>query len=113
MSIKSVSLGTLTSAIAGTSQKAEDSDAAFQRGGYVYAVIQPTNGAFVGTAKIQGTNDLDTVVDGSATWTDLLTFTAPGSNSGSKSAVVTAYRRMRLNVTAFTSGSVDGLLIGA
>ena len=55
--------------------------------------------------------DLDSVVDGSATWTDLLTFVAPASNSGSKLAVVTAYRRMRVNVTAFTSGSVDGVLI--
>lgn len=109
--MKSVALGTLTSATAGTSQKPEDSNAEFQRGSTVFAVIQPTNGAFVGTAKIQGTNDLDSVADGSATWTDLLTFTAPASNSGSKCAAVTAYRRMRLNVTAFTSGSVDGLLI--
>lgn len=109
--MKTVALGTLTSATAGTSQKPEDSNAEFQRGSYVLAVIQPTNGAFVGTAKIQGTNDLDSVADGSATWTDLLTFTAPASNSGSKLALVTAYRRMRVNVTAFTSGSVDGLLV--
>lgn len=109
--MKTVALGTLTSATAGTSQKPEDSNAEFQRGSTIIAVIQPTNGAFVGTAKIQGTNDLDSVADGSATWTDLLTFTAPASNSGSKLAAVTAYRRMRVNVTAFTSGSVDGLLI--
>ena len=109
--MKTVALGTLTSATAGTSQKPEDSNAEFQRGSTILAVIQPTNGAFVGTAKIQGTNDLDSVADGSATWTDLLTFTAPASNSGSKLAAVTAYRRMRVNVTAFTSGSVDGLLI--
>ena len=109
--MKTVALGTLTSATAGTTYKPEDSNSEFQRGSNVLAVIQPTNGAFVGTAKIQGTNDLDSVVDGSATWTDLLTFTAPASNSGSKLAVVTAYRRMRLNVTAFTSGSVDGSLI--
>lgn len=109
--MKTVALGTLTSATAGTSSKPEDSNAEFQRGSTILAVIQPTNGAFVGTAKIQGTNDLDSVADGSASWTDLLTFTAPASNSGSKLAVVTAYRRMRVNVTAFTSGSVDGLLI--
>lgn len=109
--MKTVALGTLASATAGTSQKPEDSNVEFQRGGNILAVIQPTNGAFVGTAKIQGTNDLDSVVDGSAAWTDLLTFTAPASNSGSKLAVVTAYRRMRVNVTAFTSGSVDGVLI--
>lgn len=111
MSVSQVSLGTLTSATAGSSVKAEDSNNKFQRGDSVEAVIQPTNGAFVGTAKIQGTNDLDSVADGSATWTDLLTFTAPAGNSGSKVGVVTAYRRMRLNVTAFTSGSVDGLLL--
>ena len=70
-----------------------------------------TDGAFVGTAKIQGTNDLASVADGAAVWTDLLTFTAPAGNSGSKLAVVTAMRRMRLNVTAFTSGSVQGLLL--
>ena len=109
--MKSVALGTLTSATAGTSKKPEDDNAEFQRGSSVLAIIQPTNGGFVGTAKVQGTNDLDSVADGSASWTDLLTFTAPASNSGSKQALVTAYRRMRLNVTAFTSGSVDGLLI--
>jgi hypothetical protein len=106
------SFAALTSAVVGTSAKPEDSNVAFQRGGTVLAVIQPTNGAFVGTAKIQGTNDLDSVVDGSATWTDLLTFVAPASNSGSKVAVVTAYRRMRLNCTVFTSGSVEGMLVG-
>lgn len=109
--MKSVSLGTLTSATTGTSSKPEDSDSKFQRGSTVLAVIQPTDGAFVGTAKIQGSNSLDSVADGSAVWSDLLTFTAPAANSGSKQAVVTAYRRMRINVTAFTSGSVDGLLI--
>lgn len=109
--MKTKALGTLTSATTGTAYKEEDNNAEFQRGSNVLAVIQPTNGAFVGTAKIQGTNDLDSVADGSASWTDLLTFTAPASNSGSKLALVTAYRRMRLNVTAFTSGSVDGVLI--
>jgi len=111
MSVMQISLGTLTSATAGTTVKAEDSNSKFQRGDSVEAVIQPTNGAFVGTAKIQGTNDADSVADGSATWTDLLVFTAPASNSGSKVGVVTAMRRMRLNVTAFTSGSVEGLLL--
>lgn len=111
MSVSVVALGTLTSAVAGTSFKAEDTNAKFQRGDSIEAVIQPTNGAFVGTAKIQGTNDLDSVADGSATWTDLLTFVAPASNSGSKLAVITAYRRMRLNCTVLTSGSVDGLLL--
>lgn len=111
MSVSQVSLGTLTSATAAAAVKAEDTNAKFQRGDSVEAVIQPTNGAFVGTAKIQGTNDLDSVADGSASWTDLLTFTAPASNSGSKVGVVTMYRRMRLNVTAFTSGSVEGLLL--
>lgn len=109
--MKSKSLGTLTSATSGTAYKEGDNNAEFQRGSNVLAVIQPTNGAFVGTAKIQGSNDLDSVADGSATWTDLLVFTAPASNSGAKVAMVTASRRMRLNVTAFTSGSVDGLLI--
>lgn len=105
------SFAALTSAVAGTSAKPEDSDVSFQRGGSILAVIQPTNGAFVGTVKIQGTNDLDSVADGSASWTDLLTFVAPASNSGSKVAVVTAYRRMRLNCTVFTSGSVEGMLV--
>lgn len=109
--MKTIALGTLTSATTGTSAYGEDSNVEFQRGGKVLAVIQPTNGAFVGTAKIQGSDSLDSVADGSATWVDLLTFTAPASNSGSKLALVTAYRRMRVNVTAFTSGSVDGLLI--
>ena len=106
-----ISFAALTSAVAGTSQKPEDGKSEFLRGGNILAVIQPTNGAFVGTAKIQGTNDLDSVVDGSATWTDLLTFVAPASNSGSKSAVVVAYRRMRLNCTVFTSGSIEGMLV--
>lgn len=110
--MKSLSLGAaLTSATSNASVKGEDTDAAFQRGETVLAVIQPTNGAFVGTAKVQGTNDLDSVVDGSATWTDLLTFVAPASNSGMKTAAVTAYRRMRLTVSAFTSGSVEGYLL--
>ncbi len=109
----SQSLGAaLTSATANASVKGADTDSAFQRGSKVLAIIQPTNGAFVGTAKIQGTDDLESVADGSATWTDLLTFVAPASNSGSKQAVVTAYRRMRINCTAFTSGSVEGVLIG-
>jgi hypothetical protein len=107
-----LSLGAaLTSATSNTSVKGEDANVAFQRGGTVIAVIQPTNGAFVGTAKVQGTNDLDSVADGSATWTDLLSFVAPASQSGSKMAAVTAYRRMRINCTVFTSGSVEGLLI--
>lgn len=111
MSVTAIDLGTLTSVTAGTSQKPEDANSKFQRGDSVQVVIQPTNGAFVGTAKVQGTNDLDSVADGSAAWTDLLTFVAPASNSGSKVGVVTAMRRMRLNVTAFTSGSVNGLLL--
>jgi len=111
MTIAVTNLGTLTSATSGTSQKPEDANSKFQRGDTLEAVIQPTNGAFVGTAKIQGTNDLDSVADGSATWTDLLTFVAPASNSGSKCGVVTAMRRMRLTVSTFTSGSVDGLLL--
>lgn len=109
--MKTKALGTLASATTGTAYKPEDDNVEFQRGGKVLAVIQPTNGAFVGTAKIQGTNDLDSVAAASATWTDLLSFVAPASNSGSKLALVTSYRRMRLNVTAFTSGSVDGLLL--
>lgn len=110
--MKLQSLGAaLTSAAANTSVKAEDTDVAFQRGCKVLAVIQPTNGAFVGTAKVQGTNDLDATADADATWTDLLSFVAPSGNSGSKVAVVTAYRRMRINCTAFTSGSVEGLLV--
>lgn len=114
MSLKSLSLGAaLTSATANTSVKGEDTNDAFQRGSSVLAVIQPTNGAFVGTAKIQGTNDLDSVADGSASWTDLVTFVAPAANSGSRMAMVTAYRRMRVNCTVFTSGSVEGVLIGA
>lgn len=112
MSLKFKSLGAaLTSAAANAGVKAEDDNAAFQRGGTALAIIQPTNGAFVGTAKIQGTNDLDSVADADATWTDLLTFTAPASNSGSKVGSVTLYRRMRVNCTAFTSGSVEGLLV--
>lgn len=111
--ISNIALGTLTSATSGTSQYPENSNSKFQRGSNVLAVIQPTNGAFVGTAIIEGTNDLDSVADGSASWTALLTFTAPASNSGSKMAVVTAMRRMRLNVTAFTSGSVGGVLISS
>ena len=112
MSLSKVSLGAaLTSATANAGVK-PDADANFLRGGNVFAVIQPTNGAFVGTAKIQGSNDLDSVADGSATWTDLLVFTAPASNSGSKCALITnAYRRVRITVTAFTSGSVEGLLV--
>ena len=113
MSLSKVSLGAaLTSATSNAGVKPEDADANFLRGGNVFMVIQPTNGAFVGTAKIQGSNDLDSVVDGSATWTDILSFVAPASNSGSKVALVTnTYRRIRLTVTAFTSGSVEGLLI--
>lgn len=113
MALATVSLGAaITSAVANAGVKPEDSNANFLRGANVLAIIQPTNGAFVGTAKIQGTNvDLDTVADGSATWTDLLVFTAPASNSGSKVALVTAYRRMRLNCTAFTSGSVEALIV--
>ena len=113
MSLSKVSLGAaLTSAASNASVKPEDSDANFLRGGNVFAVIQPTNGAFVGTAKIQGSNDLDSVADGSATWTDLLVFTAPASNSGSKCALITnPYRRVRITVSAFTSGSVEGLLV--
>lgn len=111
--IATVALGTLTSAAAGTSQYPENTNSKFQRGSSCLAVIQPTNGAFVGTCKIQGTNDLDSVADGSASWTDLLTFTAPASNSGSKMGVVTCMRRMRVNNTAFTSGSVDGLLLSS
>lgn len=111
MSTSAVVLGTLAAAAAGATFKAEDTNSKFQRGDSVEAVIQPTNGAFVGTAKIQGTNDLDSVADGSATWSDLLTFVAPAANSGSKVGVVTAMRRMRLICTVFTSGSVDGLLL--
>ena len=109
--MKSLSLGTaLTSATSTASVKGEDTDTVFQRGGTVEAVIQPTNGAFVGTAKIQGSNDLDSVADGSATWVDLLTFVAPAANSGSKSGVITMCRRMRLTCSVFTSGSIEGYL---
>ena len=108
--MKTVALGTLTSATSTTGVKPEDSNVEFQRGTNALAIIQPTNGAYVGTAKIQGSNSDDSVADGSAVWVDLLTFVAPASNSGSKMALVTAYRRMRLTCTSAT-GSVDGLLI--
>jgi len=109
--MKALSLGAaLTSATSNASVKGEDTDTVFQRGVTVEAVIQPTNGAFVGTAKVQGTNDLDSVADGSATWIDLLTFVAPASNSGNKCGVITMYRRMRLTCLVFTSGSVEGYL---
>jgi hypothetical protein len=113
MSLSTISLGAaLTSQAANAGVKPEDSDANFLRGGNVLAVIQPTNGAFVGTAKIQGSNSLDSVADASAVWDDILVFTAPASNSGSKVAVVAnTYRRVRLNVINFTSGSVTGLLV--
>ena len=113
MSLHTLSLGAaLTSATSNTGVKGSDTNAAFQKGSNVLAIIQPTNGAFVGTAKIQGTNDdLDSVADGSATWTDLLTFVAPASNSGSKAGLITAYRRMRLTCSAFTSGSVEALVV--
>lgn len=113
MSLSKVSLGAaITSQAANTGVKPEDTDANFLRGGNLLAVIQPTNGAFVGTAKIQGSNSLDSVADASAVWDDVLVFTAPAANSGSKVALVAnAYRRLRLNVTAFTSGSVEGLLV--
>jgi hypothetical protein len=111
--MKALSLGAaLTSATSNASVKGEDTDVVFQRGGVAIGVLMPTNGAFVGTAKIQGTNDLDSVADGSASWTDLLTFTAPASNSGMKMGQVTLYRRMRVTVSAFTSGSVEGQLLG-
>lgn len=111
--MKALSLGAaLTSATSNTSVKGEDSDVVFQRGGKAIGVLMPTNGAFVGTAKIQGTNDLDSVADGSASWTDLLTFVAPASNSGMKMGEVALYRRMRVTVSAFTSGSVEGQLLG-
>lgn len=110
--MQTLSLGAaLTSATSNASVKPETTNAAFQRGTTLLAILQPTNGAFVGTAKVQGTNDLDSVADGSATWTDLLTFTAPAANSGSKQGSITAYRRMRITVSAFTSGSVEGLLV--
>lgn len=111
--ISAVSLGTLTSATSGASNYPENSNSKFQRGSNALAIIQPTNGAFVGTAIIEGTNDLDSVADGSASWTALLTFVAPASNSGSKQAVVQTMRRMRLRVSVFTSGSVDGLLLSS
>lgn len=112
MALSTVSLGAaLTSATANAGVKPEDSNANFLRGANVLAIIQPTNGAFVGTAKIQGTNDLDSVADGSASWTDLLTFVAPASNSGSKAGLVVAYRRMRVNCTVLTSGSVEALIV--
>ena len=114
MSLATVSLGSaLTSATSNASVKPEDSDAKFARGSSILAIIQPTNGALVGTAKIQGTNtDLDATADASCTWVDVMTFTAPASNSGCKAAIIPAYRRMRLTVSAFTSGSVEGLIVG-
>jgi hypothetical protein len=113
MSLSTVSLGAaLTSATSNAGVKPEDADANFLRGGNILAIIQPTNGAFVGTAKIQGSNSLDSVADGSAVWDDILTFVAPASNSGSKVAVVAnTYRRLRLTVSVFTSGSVTGMLV--
>lgn len=113
MSLSKISLGAaLTSATSTAGVKPEDADANFLRGGNVFMVIQPTNGAFVGTAKIQGSNSLDSVADGSAVWDDVLTFVAPAANSGSKVALVAnSYRRFRLTVSVFTSGSVEGLLV--
>jgi hypothetical protein len=113
MALSKASLGAaLTSATANTSIKPEDADANFLRGANVFFVIQPTNGAFVGTAKIQGSNSLDSVADASAVWDDILTFVAPASNSGSKVALAAlTHRRVRVNCTVFTSGSVEGLLV--
>lgn len=113
MALTTVSLGAaLTSATSRAGVAPEDSNASFLRGGNVLMVIQPTNGAFVGTAKIQGSNSLDSVADGSAVWDDVLTFVAPAANSGSKVALVAnSYRRLRLTVSVFTSGSVEGLLV--
>jgi len=111
--ISGVALGTLTGNGQTTSLFPENTNSKFLRGSNVLAVIQPTNGAFVGTAVIEGTNDLDSVADGSAAWTALLTFAAPAGNSGSKQGVAVSMRRMRLRVHTFTSGSVDGLLLSS
>ena len=113
MALSTVSLGAaLTSATSRAGVAPEDSNANFLRGGNVLMIIQPTNGAFVGTAKIQGSNSLDSVADGSAVWDDVVTFVAPAANSGSKVALVAnSYRRLRLTVSVFTSGSVEGLIV--
>jgi len=113
MALTTLSLGAaLTSATSRAGVAPEDSNASFLRGGNVLMVIQPTNGAFVGTAKIQGSNSLDSVADGSAVWDDVVTFVAPAANSGSKVALVAnSYRRLRLTVSVFTSGSVEGLIV--
>lgn len=113
MALSTVSLGAaLTSATSRAGVAPEDSNANFLRGGNVLMIIQPTNGAFVGTAKIQGSNSLDSVADGSAVWDDVVTFVAPAANSGSKVALVAnSYRRLRITCSVFTSGSVEGLLI--
>lgn len=106
MSSKRKDLGSMTSAVTNAGVSMDTTP--FMAHDSALARLYAPAGAFSGTAKIQGSNDADSVADGSATWTDLLTFTT--TTGGYVEAEVALYRRMRATCTAFTSGTAVGAL---
>lgn len=60
------------------------------------------------TVKIQASDDPDTVVDASATWVDLGTWSPAAGGSTKLLTTMTAKRRVRANVTAAgTAGTIS------
>lgn len=97
--MRSLDLGTSTSVAAGTSFPTAGSG--FLPGESVKAEIFAPTGAYVGSARIQ------TSVDGT-TWVDVgpAAHTTPGYNT----FMITLTNFVRLNGTAFTSGSLKAIL---
>lgn len=67
------------------------------------AVLSSPGGAFVGTAKIEASDD-------GSTWADAIAGQAM-TGPGTYIVPVVGARNYRVNVTAYTSGSISGTLI--
>lgn len=98
--MRMLDLGTLAAVAAGTS--IATTGLGFLPGESVKAEIFSPGGAFVGSARMQ------TSVDGT-TWTDV--GPAVHTTAGYNTFMITLANFIRLNMTAFTSGSLKAVVI--
>lgn len=99
--MKATELGTSTSAAAGAA--VEMGTTPFPIGSNAVLMLHSKGGAFAGTAKVQTSDD-------NSTWADVSGSTVTTAGTTLVNVVVAKY--MRINCTAFTSGSATATMLG-
>lgn len=101
--MRATAIGTLTSVTTSTAMTLDKTP--FLQGGFAVAAIHASTGAFSGSAKIQGSDD-------NSTWADIGTaYTTTGGGTQFVN-ISDLPKYLRLNCTAYTSGTVVATLLG-